>query len=46
MVLGKKQSPDGSDGGEEGENSAGGYTVGGDINIYEWEHDSNMPPKE
>tara|TARA_Y100000296_G_C5162044_1_gene252448 strand:+ start:1454 stop:1936 length:483 start_codon:yes stop_codon:yes gene_type:complete len=46
MVLGKKQSPDGSDGNEEGENSAGGYTIGGDINIYEWEHDSNMPPKE
>ena len=46
MVIGKKQSPEGNGGDEEGEDSAGGYTIGGDINIYEWDHESMMPRKE
>ncbi len=46
MVLGKKQSPEGNGGEDEGENSTGGYTIGGDINIYEWDYSSSMPQKE
>ena len=30
----------------EGDDSAGGYTLGGDINIYEWDYESMMPQKE
>ena len=46
MIIGKKQSPEGGGGDEEGENSAGGYTIGGDISIYEWDYLSSMPQKE
>ena len=31
--------------GNEGE-SAGGYTIGGDINFFEWDHESMMPSKD
>ena len=46
MVIGKNKSSEGDTGGEEGESSAGGYTIGGDINIYEWDHESMMPVKD
>jgi hypothetical protein len=46
MVIGKKQSPEGNGGDEEGEDFAGGYTIGGDISIYEWDYESMMPRKE
>ena len=46
MVIGKKQSSEGNEGDEEGEDSTSGYTIGGDINIYEWDHESMMPQKE
>ena len=47
MVLGNKMEEQGS-GSEEGEdeNSAGGYTIGGDVSFFEWDHESFMPPKE
>ena len=44
MVLGQKKAIQGN-GEQEGENSADGYTIGGDINIYEWDHESMMPAK-
>ena len=44
MVLGRQGDMGGEDG--EGEESSGGYTLGGDINIYEWDHESMMPRKE
>ena len=46
MVLGK-DSERGSLG-EEGKdkNPAGGFTIGGDMNFYEWDHETMMPPKE
>ena len=43
MVLGKRK---GNIDGEKNENPAGGYTIGGDINIYEWDHESMMPRKQ
>ena len=46
MVIGKKQSSEGNEGDEEGEESTSGYTIGGYINIYEWDHESMMPQKE
>ena len=47
MVLGNKMEEEGS-GSEEGEdeNSAGGYTIGGYVSFFEWDHESFMPPKE
>jgi len=47
MVLGNKMEEQGS-GSEEGEdeNSAGGYTIGGDVSFFEWDHESFMRPKE
>ena len=47
MVLGKDipqgsgDELDGEDGGERG----GGYTIGGDVSFYEWDHTENMPQK-
>ena len=49
MVLGKTETEEGGEeGGEEGMegDSAGGYTIGGDINIYEWDHTTSLPSKE
>ena len=47
MVLGKRKAPeDGADGNETGKDSAGGYTIGGDMSFYEWDHETYMPPKE
>ena len=47
MVLGKNDSDDiGNESEEEGNNSAGGYTISGDVNFFEWDHESFMPPKK
>ena len=46
MVLRRSSNKDGADGQEKGEDSAGGYTIGGDVSFYEWDHESYMPPKE
>jgi hypothetical protein len=43
MVLGKN-TEEGEEGGDK--ESAGGYTIGGDINFYEWDHENSMPSKE
>ena len=32
--------------GEKGEKSGGGFTIGGDISFYEWDHTENMAPKD
>ena len=29
----------------EGEDSGGGYTIGGDMSFYEWDFAENMPSK-
>ena len=47
MILGKNQAPkDGAGGNKQGKESAGGYTIGGDMSFYEWDHESDMAPKE
>tara|TARA_Y100000780_G_C13422707_1_gene316370 strand:- start:57 stop:545 length:489 start_codon:yes stop_codon:yes gene_type:complete len=48
MVIGKSKIEDNSgiELGEVGKNSANGYTIGGDINIYEWDHTTSLPSKE
>ena len=47
MVLGKRKAPEDGDSTEEGsKNSGGGYTFGGDVSFYEWDHETYMPPKE
>ena len=43
MVLGRRGEIGGEDG--EGENSASGYTIGGDMNFYKWDHETMMPSK-
>ena len=45
MVLGKQESLDGIEGEGEGKLSTSGYTIGGDINFYEWDFASQMPQK-
>ena len=47
MVLGKEESEEvlGDEGDEVGKESGGGYTIGGDISFYEWDHTENMPQK-
>ena len=45
MVLGKQESLDGIEGEGEGKQSTSGYTIGGDINFYEWDFASQMPQK-
>ena len=44
MVLGKTSGQ--GEGEEEGEESAGGYTIGGDMNFYKWDHETMMPSKD
>ena len=47
MVLGDGSAQgEGEFGDEKGEKSAGGYTIGGDISFYQWDFESNMPPKD
>ena len=47
MVLGEDNPGGVGDelGEERGEDSGGGYTIGGDISFYEWDHTENMPQK-
>ncbi len=45
MVLGEGDMGDVGDGEEEGKETGGGYTVGGDISFYEWDYLAEMPPK-
>ena len=45
MVLGEGDMGEIGDGEEEGKESGGGYTVGGDISFYEWDYLAEMPPK-
>ena len=47
MVLGEGESEgEGAFGDKKGKRSAGGYTIGGDISFYEWDHTENMPEKD
>ena len=48
MVLGEDQTQAVGDelDGEKGEKSGGGFTIGGDISFYEWDHTENMAPKD
>ena len=47
MILGDDEVANGDlDGEEYGEESRGGFTVGGDISFYEWDYFAAMPPKD
>jgi len=46
MILSKPTASAGVLGEETNEDSADGYTIGGDMNFYEWDHESSMQPKE
>ena len=46
MILGKQKSPENGDSPEINQQSGGGYTIGGDMSFYEWDHVENMPAKE
>ena len=45
MVLGEGDMGEIGDGEEEGKETGGGYTVGGDISFYEWDYLAELPPK-
>ena len=45
MVLGEDESEEVGMEGEEGKDSAGGHTIGGDISFYEWDYGSQMQQK-
>ena len=46
MVLGEDPERSGDDIDEKGnEQLGGGYTIGGDVSFYEWDHTENMPQK-
>ena len=45
MVLGDDEETIGHIAGEPGEDSRGGFTVGGDVSFFEWDYASAMPPK-
>ena len=45
MVLGEDEEVLEKFDGEPGEKGYGGFTVGGDISFYEWDHSAAMPPK-
>ena len=45
MVLGEGDMGEVGDGVEEGKETGGGFTVGGDISFYEWDYLAEMPPK-
>ena len=47
MILGDDEVVAGDlDGEEDGEESRGGFTVGGDISFFEWDYFAAMPPKD
>ena len=46
MVLGEANSDKfGDEEIDEGEDSGGGFTIGGDMSFYEWDFTENMPTK-
>ena len=45
MVLSEDLTEGYRDRGEEDGESAGGYTIGGDISFYEWDYKSSIPQK-
>ena len=45
MVLSEDITEEYRDRGEEGEENAGGHTIGGDMSFYEWNYKSSMPQK-
>tara|TARA_B100000809_G_scaffold238723_1_gene259726 strand:+ start:505 stop:1017 length:513 start_codon:yes stop_codon:yes gene_type:complete len=46
MMLGEEEEEvEGELTGEVGQDSSGGFTVGGDISFYEWDFEARMPPK-
>ena len=46
MVLGEGDMGDIGDGVDEGKETGGGFTVGGDMSFYEWDYLTEMPPKD
>jgi len=46
MVLGEGDMGEVGDGEDEGKETGGGFTVGGDISFYEWDYLAEMPPKD
>ena len=46
MVLGRDKVSGVLGEEENDKNSSGGFTVGGDISFYEWDHETMMPSKE
>ena len=46
MVLGEGDMGEIGDGEDEGKETGGGFTVGGDISFYEWDYLAEMPPKD
>ena len=46
MVLGDGDMGDVGDGEDEGKETGGGFTVGGDMSFYEWDYLTEMPPKD
>jgi len=46
MVLGEGEMGDVGDGEDEGKETGGGFTVGGDMSFYEWDYLTEMPPKD
>ena len=45
MVLGEDPAHIGDEEGEKEGQTGGGFTIGGDISFYEWDHTENMPQK-
>jgi hypothetical protein len=46
MVLGEGKTEQAGMQGDKAKDSAGGFTIGGDINFYEWDYESMMPRKD
>lgn len=46
MVLGEGKTEQAGMQGDEAKDSAGGFTIGGDVNFYEWDYESMMPRKD
>ena len=46
MILGEDITEEAGMEGEENKDSAGGFTIGGDISFYEWDYESNMSQKK
>jgi len=46
MVLGEGKTEQAGMQGDKAKDSAGGFTIGGDVNFYEWDYESMMPRKD